>query len=132
MERGFRLFGQGQRAPREATRLKKKSVALVNILNAEVNYLTKHSDHTEAIEKCSLMVTDSLPSSAVKVPFGEAVTFTFQLVDNDGLPVPREGVRFVLEVQDSRASGTQLERTTLTKTTGPDGSARQTFLHVYS
>ncbi|MCY4368288.1 MAG: S-layer homology domain-containing protein [bacterium] len=78
----------------------------------------------------ALMVTDSLPSSAVKVPFGEAVTFTFQLVDNDGLPVPREGVRFVLEVQESRTSGTQLERTTLTKTTGPDGSARQTFLHV--
>ena len=78
----------------------------------------------------ALMVTDSLPSSAVKVSFGEAVTFTFQVVDNDGLPVPREGVRFVLEVQESRASGAQLERTTLTKTTGPDGSARQTFLHV--
>ena len=78
----------------------------------------------------ALMVTDSLPSSAVKAPFGKAVTFTFQVVDNDGLPVPREGVRFVLDVQESRASGTQLERATITKITGPDGSARQTFFHV--
>ena len=78
----------------------------------------------------ALLVTDSLPSSALKVPFGEPVIFTFQLVGDDGIPVPREGVRFVLDVQESRASGTQLERTILTKTTGPDGSARQTFLHV--
>ena len=28
-------------------------MALVNILNAEVNYLTKHSGHPEAIEKMS-------------------------------------------------------------------------------
>ena len=87
-------------------------------------------DITTIASPTALMVTDSLPSSAVKVPFGEAVTFTFQLVDSDGLPVPREGVRFVLEVQESRAAGTQLERTTLSKTTGPDGSARQTFFHV--
>jgi len=53
VERGFRLFGQGQRAPRAATRLNKKSVALVNILNAEVNYLTKHSGHSQGIEKMS-------------------------------------------------------------------------------
>ena len=78
----------------------------------------------------ALMVFDSLPTSAVKVPFGEAVTFTFQVVDNDGLPVPSEGVRFVLEVQESRDYGRRIERTTLTKTTGPDGSARQTFLNV--
>ena len=78
----------------------------------------------------ALMVTDSLPSSALKVPFGEPVTFTFQLVDDDGLPVPKEGVRFVLEVQESRDFGRQLESTTLNKTTGPDGSARQTFFNV--
>ena len=87
-------------------------------------------DVTTRTSPTALMVTNSLPTSAVKVPFGEAVTFTFQLVDDNGDPVPSEGVRFVLTVEESRDGGRRVERTTLTKRTGPDGSARQTFLNV--
>ena len=75
----------------------------------------------------AIAVTDDLPSSAVKVPFGDSVTFMFQLVDQDGEPVPREGVRFVLDVRESRDGGQQVEHTTLTKRTGADGTAQATF-----
>ncbi len=75
----------------------------------------------------ALQVSDDLPASAAKVRMGESVTFTFQLVDDEGNPVPGEGVAFVVEVQESREDGRRLESTTLQKKTGPDGSAQTTF-----
>lgn len=78
----------------------------------------------------ALLVTDDLPDSAVRVPFGRAVTFTFQVVDDDGNPVPWQGASFVVEVQESRDGGKRIETTTLTKQTGIDGSAQATFLNI--
>lgn len=77
----------------------------------------------------ALKVSDDLPESATKVPFGQSVTFVFQLVDDSGDPVPKENVRFVVEVQESRDNGRRVEQTTLSKLTGPDGSAQATFLN---
>ena len=76
----------------------------------------------------ALLVRDDLPSSAVKAAMGEAVTFTFQLVDDKGDPVSEGGVPFVVVTQEIRDGGRRVESTTLNKTTGPDGSAQATFL----
>lgn len=78
----------------------------------------------------ALLVSDDLPPSATKVPFGRPVTFIFQLVDEERKPVPWEGVEFVVEVRESRDNGNRVERTTLNKKTGPEGSAQATFINV--
>ena len=74
----------------------------------------------------ALEVTDDLPSTARKVLFGDAVTFTFRLVNDDGEPVARSGVSFTIEVRESRDGGRRFEPTTITKETGPDGGAQYT------
>lgn len=75
----------------------------------------------------ALEVSDDLPATATKVPFGNWVTFTFRLVDEDGGPVARPGVSYTVRVQESRDNGQRYEQTTIIKETGPDGSSQITF-----
>ena len=75
----------------------------------------------------TLEVSDDLPATAKKVPFGNWVTFTFRLVDDDGEPVARPGVSFTIRVRESRDNGQRYEHTTIIKETGPDGGSQITF-----
>ena len=78
----------------------------------------------------ALEVSDDMPFGATKVRFGDSVTFTFRLVDGDGYPVPKPGVRFTVAVERSRDSSRLLERSTTIEETGPDGTARLTYVYV--
>ena len=75
----------------------------------------------------ALEVTDDLPPAARMVRFGESVTFTFQMVDEDNDPVARSGVSFTIRVRESRDNGRRFERSTISKETGPDGGTQLTF-----
>ena len=77
----------------------------------------------------SLEVRDDLPPAALKARFGEAVTFTFQVVDDDGDPVRKSGVRLSIDTRESRDNGRNFEPTRISKETGPDGAAQVTFRH---
>ena len=77
----------------------------------------------------ALEVSDDLRPTAKQVRFGEAVTFTFRLVDDDGDPVLKPGHKFTIRVKESRDNGRSFERTTISKETGPDGAAQVTFRH---
>ena len=78
----------------------------------------------------ALEVSDDMPFGATKVRFGDWVTFTFRLVDEDGDPVPKPGVRFTVAVERSRDSSRLLERSTTVEETGPEGTARLTYLYI--
>ncbi len=75
----------------------------------------------------ALEVSDDLPPTARKVEFGDSVTFTFRMIDDDGDPVARQGVSFTVQVNESRDNGRSFERTTITKETGPYGGTQLTF-----
>ena len=77
-----------------------------------------------------LEVSDDLRPTTRKVRFGDAVTFTFRLVDDEGDPVLQSGVKFTVQAEESRDNGRHFEGTTFTKETGPDGTARVTFRHA--
>ena len=77
----------------------------------------------------ALEVSDDLAPTARKLRFGDAVTFTFQLIDRDGDPVPKPGVSFSINVAESRDNGRTFDRSVITKETGVDGAAQVTFLH---
>ena len=76
----------------------------------------------------ALEVSDDMGPTARKLRFGDTVTFTFQLVDADGDPVRKPGVEFTIDVKRSR-NRRPLAPTTISKETGPDGSAEVTFRH---
>ena len=78
----------------------------------------------------ALEVSDNMPFGATKVRFGSSVTFTFRLVDDDGDPVPKSGVRFSVAVEKSRDNSRLLERSTSAEETGPDGTAQLTYLYL--
>ena len=84
-------------------------------------------DITTRSSASAMEVSDDLPPTAQKVRFGDSVTFTFRLVDDDGDPVLKPGVGFTLRIEESRDNGRSFERTTISKETGPDGEAQVTF-----
>ena len=73
----------------------------------------------------TLVVSDDLPPTAQKVRFGDSVTFTFQLVDDDNIPVARSGFAFSIRIQESRDRG--VEQAVINKETGPNGAAQVTY-----
>ena len=77
-----------------------------------------------------LEVSDDLRPTTRKVRFGDAVTFTFRLVDDEGDPVLQAGVKFTVRAEESRDNGRHFEGTVFTKETGPDGTVRVTFRHA--
>ena len=77
----------------------------------------------------AVRVSDDLRYTAQKARFGEAVTFTFQLVDDDGDPVAKVGHQLVILVEESRDNGRNFERTTISKETGPGGYSQVTVRH---
>ena len=76
----------------------------------------------------ALEVSDDMPATARKVRFDDAVTFTFRLVDANGDPVPKPGVKFSVGVKWSRHGFTSRPET-ISKETGPDGTAELVFRH---
>ena len=86
-------------------------------------------DITTRSSASALEVSDDLKPTARKVRFGDVVTFTFRLVDDDGDPVLKAGHDFTIRVDESRDNGRSFERTTISKETGPDGLAQVTFRH---
>ena len=59
-----------------------------------------------------LEVSDDLRPTTRKARFGDAVTFTFRLVDDDeGDPVLRSGVKFTVRAEESRDNGRHFEGT---------------------
>ena len=77
----------------------------------------------------AVRVSDDLKPTAQKARFGEAVTFTFQLVDDDGDPVAKAGHKLVILVEESRDNGRSFESTTISKEIGPGGYSQVTFRH---
>ena len=75
----------------------------------------------------ALEISDDLPPTAMKAQFGDSVTFTFRMIDDDGDPIARSGVSFTLQVRESRDNGRSFEPTTISKQTGPDGGTQLTF-----
>ena len=86
-------------------------------------------DITTLSSASALEVSDDLRPTAKKAHFGEAVTFTFRLVDDDGDPVFKPGHKFTIQVDESRDNGRNFEGTTISKETGVDGAAQVTFRH---
>ena len=76
----------------------------------------------------ALEVSDDMRPTARKLRFGDTVTFTFRLVDDDGDPVRKPGVKFTIDVQEWWNSRT-FEPTTISKETGSDGSTEVIFHH---
>ena len=74
-------------------------------------------------------VSDDMQPTARKLRFDAAVTFTFQLVDDDGDPVRKPGVEFTIDARQTR-NGRSTGPTTISKETGPDGSAEVPFRHA--
>ena len=54
-----------------------------------------------------LMVSDDMAANASAAKFGASVTFTVQVVDEDGEPVALEGVKFSASVSETVASGAE-------------------------
>ncbi|MCY4368298.1 MAG: S-layer homology domain-containing protein [bacterium] len=77
----------------------------------------------------ALEVTDDMRPTARKLRFDDTVTFTFRLVDADGAPVPKPGVKFSVGVERSR-NGRSSGSGTITEETGPDGSVEMEFRHA--
>ena len=75
-----------------------------------------------------LEVSDDMRPTARKLRFGDTVTFTFRLVDADGDSVPKSGVKFNVGVEQSR-NGRSSGSDTISKETGPDGTAEVMFRH---
>ena len=67
-------------------------------------------------------VTDGLHPEALKVPYGHRVTFTFQLVDEDGEPVAEEDVE--INIRSEEETGTRARPRTLADVYGTDSSGR--------
>ena len=86
-------------------------------------------DVTTLSTASALEVSDDMAPTAKKLRFGDTVTFTFQLVDDDGDAVPRAGHTFSITVAESRDNGRTFDRSTITKETGVDGAAEVTFRH---
>ena len=86
-------------------------------------------DITTLSSATALKVTDDLRPSARKVRFGQAVTFTLQVIDDDGDPVAKAGHNLIIVAEESRDNGRSFERTTISKETGPRGSSQVTFRH---
>ena len=84
-------------------------------------------DITLRSDASAVEVSDDLPPTALKVEYGDPVTFTFRMVDDDGHPVARSGVDFTVTVRESRDGGRSYERTVITKETGLDGESQVTF-----
>ncbi|MDE0169776.1 MAG: S-layer homology domain-containing protein [bacterium] len=84
-------------------------------------------DITLRSDASAVEVSDDLPPTAQKVKYGDPVTFTFRMVDDDGHPVARSGVEFTVTVRESRDGGRSYERTVITKETGLDGESQVTF-----
>ena len=77
----------------------------------------------------ALEVSDDMHPTARKLHFGSTVTFTFQLVDDDGEPVRRAGVELSVDVERSR-NGRTLGRFTIDRETSSDGSAEIMVHHT--
>ena len=86
-------------------------------------------DVTTLSTASALEVSDDMAPTAKKLRFGDTVTFTFRLVDDDGDPVPRAGHTFSITVAESRDNGRTFDRSTISKETGVDGAAEVTFRH---
>ena len=84
-------------------------------------------DITLRSDASAVEVSDDLPPTALKVEYGDPVTFTFRMVDDDGHPVARSGVDFTVTVRESRDGGRSYQRTVITKETGLDGESQVTF-----
>ena len=57
------------------------------------------------------LLTDDLHPEAIKVPYGRSVTFTLQLVDEDGEPVAQEGVEIEISTGEERGGTAGRPRT---------------------
>ena len=87
-------------------------------------------DITTRKEAVALEVSDDLPPGVRKVRYGEAVTFTFRLIDGKGGTVARPGFAFTARLEESRTGLPGVTRTTIEKETGADGSTRLTHRFV--
>ena len=76
-----------------------------------------------------LEVSDDMRPTARKLRFGDTVTFSFRLVDANGDPVAKPGVKFSVGVEQSR-NGRTSGPDTISKETGPDGSVEMEFRHA--
>ena len=61
------------------------------------------------------------------VRFGDSVTFTFQLVDDEGNPVAKSGAEFTVQTEESQDGGRRFIPTTIDKETDSGGRAQVTF-----
>lgn len=74
----------------------------------------------------ALRITDDMPEGALQVRYGDAVTFTFQAVDEDGNAVSHRGITFNLRVYVNQ-SGTTSGGRSQTLTTDSSGRAARTL-----
>lgn len=74
----------------------------------------------------ALEVTDDMPPTAQKRRLGDTVTFTFRLVDANGDPVAKPGVKFSVRAEQSKNGRTAGPRT-FSLETGPDGTVELSF-----
>ena len=77
----------------------------------------------------ALEVTDDMRPTAQKLRFDTTVKFTFQLVDANGDPVPKEGVEFSIRAEESR-NGRSLGLRTTVQETAADGSFEMEFYEI--
>ena len=83
-------------------------------------------DFTATKGAANFLLTDNLAEGATKVPFGRTVTFTFQLVDEDEVPVADRGQEIrILAVQEN--DGRRVLDRTRTYTTDEDGRVELSF-----
>ena len=72
-------------------------------------------DITTLSAAVALEVSDDMRPTAKQLQFGDTVTFTFQLVDDDGDPVRKAGHAFSINVAESRDNGRTFDRSTISK-----------------
>lgn len=73
------------------------------------------------------LVTDDLHPKAMKVPYGRSVTFTFQLVDQDGDPVAQEDVEIRIRTEEDHPDSRTRRHT---RTYYTDESGEVEFPHI--
>ena len=77
-------------------------------------------------EVTAFLVTDNMHPKARKLPFGRSVEFTFQLVDDGGNPVAREGVEIRIRSRERNERRVVRDRTR-TYETDSDGRVELSF-----
>ena len=72
------------------------------------------------------LITDNIPKGATRIPFGGTVTFTFQVVDEDGKPVDEDEAEIRVETVE-RNDNRRLRDRTRTYSTDPSGQFQLSF-----